>query len=271
MTEDAFIKDLTEKSNGKLNIMSLDDINEHLSKMGIRFLKRGMAKNEFTVLNVKAAQEFEGMSKIAVMQTIPPGEKTPERVKNYLLYGEIMDSVVTPIILKNGESYFFVLVNQSRFPLAGKVSIEVLRGFVDKEENIENRSLMLIQRKMPSLNVIAKLVKSIHLGSFFENTGISSVKLPVNALFYETKVTMDDAQIKHELTDKHLVGEDPITGPALHNVEPVIKPFNEVFTRVDTIVKEPLKTANEYYINDFFSITAVSLLKMYLEENSLPY
>lgn len=271
MNEQEFLQKLKDLSETPIEIMPLDEINKQIQGISNGFNKRGMAKNEFTILSVKTVQEFEGICKFAVINTIPPGEKIPERQKTYFLYGEVLDSVITPIILKNADRIFFVLANQSRVPLNGKVSIEVLRGFTPKGIPLEERGLNLINRKMPSLPVIAKLVKTINLGNYFQNTGVSSVKIPVYAYFYETKVEMLDEDIKHELIDRNILKDDPQTGPALHNIEPVIRTYNEVNDRITTLLDDPEGTSSECYLNDFFSIASINLLNKQLDKNGFPY
>lgn len=270
--EQKFLDDLLANSSKKVPIMSLEDINKALDGIVPYFTKRGMEPNEFTVLNVSASQDFEGIVRLAVVDVIPPGKKVLDRARQYVVWGYLLPGVIIPTIVRNAGKDYFNLVTQSRFVLAGKVSIEVNRGNVtDTTLPIENQPYNLVERKVPGLQAVTDFVELVYLGNYLEDTGISAKRVAIWALFCKTKVDMDIVDLKAELKDKHAGKNDPVSGPPLHNTEPTLRTLEEVRQRYDDIILNPQKTVNEAYLNDLFSMTALGALFRYIDLKGSPF
>lgn len=269
--EEKFLEKLLKDSTTPINIMSLEHINQFLDGIMPPIKKRGIQKNEYTVLNVAARQEFEGMHRIVVFDVIPPGEKVLSRKRQHIVWGQALPTVVIPIVLRNAGKDYMVLISQSRFCLGGKVSIEVNRGYITEPTDFEKRPFQLLARKMPYIGDITKLVKAVHIGTFWENTGLLGIHTPIWGIFCETKVDIDIADLKQLLKDRHDGKTDPKTGPPLHNTEPVLRTIEEVKGRISEILENPTITNEQAYLNDLFSMTALQMLFSYISKNGFPY
>ena len=272
LNEGEFIKKLCpEGQNPKsMGIMSLDEINTKLKGIIPKLEKRGTHPKEFSILGVTSIQNIEGICKIAIADVIPPGKKDLSRRRNYVLWGNVLPSVVTPIILKSGKDIYHVFAEQDRLTLGGKVTIEVYRGFVPKGTKENKLGLKLIEIKLPEINKIADLLEVRSLGTYWNNTGLSGVTTPIKALFYVLKEEMNKSEIKKALKFVHKYETDPNLGPTIPATEPVLRTLKEVEDRLNEIENLGENT-NEAYLNDVFSVSSLLFLSRTIEKNGLPY
>lgn len=255
-------------------IEDIDEINKKLKGMMPPFAKRGIHPKEYTVLGVENIDDYEGIVKVASVIMIPPGEKKLNRKKRHIVVGDALPRVITPIILKNGPEICLLLAAQDRMTLGGKVSIEVYRGSVPEKTEAQNLGISLVNRKLPNLKDIADLLEVRDLGYFWNNTGISGVSSPMQALFYVNKKTMTAQELKSSLKLDHSLDEDPKTGPILPATETVVRTLEEVKQRLSEIENLSLSESEskpEAYLNDLFSMTALFMLFKSLDTKGLPF
>ncbi|KKS33693.1 MAG: hypothetical protein UU97_C0023G0010, partial [candidate division WWE3 bacterium GW2011_GWD1_42_14] len=233
LDEKKFIEKIlpTGKTPEEIGVENLDIINKKLKGLMPHFAKRGIHPKEYTVLGVDHVEDFEGIVKVASVGMIPPGEKRLERKRRHIVVGDALPRVVTPIVIKSGSQIYMLLCAQDRITLGGKISIEVYRGSVPENTAADQLGLSLVKRKLPNLPEEADLLEVRDLGYFWNNTGISGVSSPVQALFYVTKQTMTAEEVKHSIKLEHSLDPDPKTGPVLPATEPVLKSIEEVKSR----------------------------------------
>ncbi len=276
LSEQEFINKVVPESKTpeEVGIEELDSINTKLKGIMPRFNKRGTHPKEYTILGVASVEDFEGIVKVASVEMIPPGEKKLERKRKHFVVGDALPRVICPIVIKSGTAVYLLLCAQDRMTLGGKVSIEVYRGSVTEGTEPQKLGLNLVNRKLPNLSAEADLLEVRNLGYFWNNTGISGVSSPVQALFYITKQTMTAEEVKHSLKLEHGMDADPKKGPALAATEPVLKTLEEVESRIEEISRLDLADNSdtpEAYLNDLFSMTALFMLFKSIDKTGLPY
>lgn len=258
-----------EKNPKDYGIMSIEDINSKLKNLMPPFSKRGTEIDEFTILSVDSITDFEGIVKIISLNIIPPGKKILSRARRHIVIADALPRVVVPVILYVENETYILLTGQNRVTLGGKHTIEVYRGSVPEMTDENNYGKTLVNRKLNLIDDLFDLIEVRNLGTYWNNSGNSGTSSPIQALFYVSKKNITLSDLKKELKVNYKYDADPISGPPLPINSPVLKKLSEVLERLSDIIE--LTTNNEAYINDLFSITALSALKESLTKKPLPF
>jgi len=249
--------------------MTLVEINEKLSEVGVK-LDKNYTEYGYEVTAISKPTNIEGLYKIisVTLKNLLTGD-----VSNQVIWSQPLKNVCVPIILNNAGVNYFLMVNQSRFLYGGKVSIEINKGFINDENVIDDNLLWshLIGRKVTRLQDLANIVKVVYLGDYTQHPDLTSFTAPIQLVFAKTKYPLEIAELKSELKIERDYNNEPVSGPPLHNTFPVLRRVDEVEARLDEIMSNPDATNEEFYINDSFSIAALSLSLGYIKLFGYPF
>jgi hypothetical protein len=249
--------------------MNVPDIKNRLKQVGVELNDQFMDVR-FDIVDVSEPTDIEGLYRLV---TVTLKDKITQQETKKLIWSQPLKVVTVPIVLNNAGINYFLMVSQSRFAYSGKVSIEINKGFVDEKSTVDDNLLWhyLLERKIPYLKDYADIVKVANLGNFNQHPDLTSFTMPFQLVFAKTKEDFEIDDLRAKLKVKHDYYNEPKTGPPLHSTQPVLKSFDEIEQRFAEIFENPDATNEEFYLNDSFSVTAVSLALDYIKFVGNPF
>jgi hypothetical protein len=250
--------------------MDAHELKAKLNQAGITDFDTSRLDSDTEVVDASEPTDIEGLYKLIIITL--KNKKTDEVYKK-LVWGQPLKVVTIPIILNNAGINYMLLVSQSRFSYSGKVSIEVNKGFITEKTDVDDALLWhhLVNRKIPYLQDCAEIIKVVPLGNYTQHPDLTSFKMPIQLIFAKTKENYDIDELKALLKVKHDYINEPKSGPPLHSTQPVLRTLDEVNMRLDEIVENPDATNEEFYLNDSFSLAAITLMFDYIKFVGAPF